>query len=352
MSIIFMDGFDSYNGVPSNMLNGIYASVGSGMSLVTNIKRTGDYCLRSTQATNLGSGMRRFMGKYYTSLGSGGAVYFSELPNTNRGIFGFAPESLSPSAILAVGTDGALHIYHQQNGIIIASSEPGIIVAGAWIHIEWKVTIDPSNGNNGSIQVRVNGVTRLNLSGLNLGSNMIGFFGLSTSFTNFGTSFTTVYFDDIYVWNTEGTVNNDFIGDCRVRTIMPNQDTSISEWSVFGASNGFDAINDPSDDDDNSYLEASDNVPVTSSFNLENLPSETGAVHAVQMLAKAKKTETGVANLRFGVESDGVIQYGLTREMTTSYAYYIDVFQQNPSTGSNWDLSSVNNMSIYIQRVE
>lgn len=352
MAIIFMDGFDTYNGTPSNMLNGIYASIGSGMTLVTNIKRTGDYCLRSSQATNLNSGMRRFMGKYYTSIGAGGAIYFSELPATNRGIMSFAPESLTPSAILTVGTDGALHIYRRYTSTIIASSDPGIIVAGAWLHIEWRVTIDPNDENNGSIQVRVNGVTRLNATGLQLGTDGLGFFGLSTSYSQFGTSFTTVYFDDIYVWDTEGTVNNDFIGDCRVRSILPNQDTPINEWSVFGATSGFEAINDPSDDDDNSYLEASDNVPVTSAFNLEDLPSETGAVHAVQMLAKAKKTETGTANLRFGVESDGVIQYGQARQMTTSYAYYIDVFQQNPATGSNWDLSSVNNMSIYIQRVE
>src|SRR5207248_1581490 len=122
---------------------------------------------------------------------------------------------------VVVQTTGALEVWRGDNFVAPIGTTAPVLTTGAWQHVEVRCKV---HATLGEVEVRVNGVTALALTGINT--------------TNAGAAAVEIaqvaclvavnvnpgpfYIDDFFIWDTTGPANVDFIGDRRVITSYPD----------------------------------------------------------------------------------------------------------------------------------
>ncbi|HSH41854.1 MAG TPA: hypothetical protein VK973_06990 [Arenicellales bacterium] len=240
---------------------------------------------------------------------------------------------------LMLTTTGRIEARRGDNtGTVLATSD-SVVTADAYTHFECRVACDDTNG---AVEVRINGVTVLNISGVDtqaaatnaMAEAWVGNWGGSPNADR--------YIDDMFCWDTNGSQNNDFIGDRRVLTLFPDQDTAEADWAVEdGASppgSGYEAINDETPDDDTSYI-YTDQVGDVSEFGLQDTPEGISAISAIVAVNRMRKDDAGDCNVQCSLVSQGspiAEANGADRPITEVYTYWQDVFELDPSTAAPW----------------
>src|SRR5690606_5254270 len=103
-------------------------------------------------------------------------------------------------------------------------------------HLEIKVV---QHASTGSIEVRINGATVINETGLNT-TDTIGQIGLLAGTGS--SSAQNIYIDNLYVWDDTGAVNNDWLGERLVYTLMPDGDGPTQDWTLSTGSDTYDLL--------------------------------------------------------------------------------------------------------------
>lgn len=342
MALLWCDGFDHY-GTTGNMTEGAWAAMSGALSSAN--PRTGTYHLRFT--TN---GARRVLGGAKTTVGTGAAFYWSNLPNQNaqNAIFDFRDTANASNVTIVVQSTGTIAAYRGDRSTLLGTSSSPVVTAESYQHIEAMVFF---SNTVGTVEVRVNGVTVLSLTG----QDTVNTSNAECSQIIYGavnTGATTVDMDDLFTYDTNGSYNNTFIGDRRVLTLFPSADTIQADWSVTGAASGYQAIDDTTPDGDTTYIAAvSSGSPGTiSEFEMGDLPDGISAISAVMLVGMMRKTEAGVANVQMSVISNDIESHGTDRPITEIYTYYSDVFETDPNTAAPFTPTGVNNMQIKIER--
>lgn len=343
MAILWVDGFDHYGGSTTNLYKNRYVKdAGQSIYGFTSSSRTGSHALR------LGSySFLLPLISYETEIGVGYAAYASEFP---FGAYYYRFLELYSSTGVVIfqvrgESTGRISINTSTNGATFtqaAITSQSYIRQGFWQHLEIYCK---SDGGSSLAEIRFNGSTVLS-STITLpstaGFSQIGIRGTSVN--------DTMFVDDLYVWNAQGTKNNTFIGDKRVETLYPNADTAQADWTITGTVSGWDAINDATPDSDTSYIQAA-TASSTSTFDVTNLSISSGNIIAVQNSYLAKKTEAGTCDVRVDAVSNSVASVGTQTSLTTEYSYFSDVHETDPNTSSDWTVTSVNSMNVKINRV-
>ncbi len=236
MTMLFMDSFDHYGSGDTgdaNILDGVWAewytrdgAAGDYEGLVVPSfgARTGNVCAFMGRSAV----RRKVLPSGKTTLYMGFGIYFPTLPNAN-GDSWLSLRDTGNTALMSlyVNSDGSLTLANGENiaSPIVSSSGP-VLTAGTWHHLEFKIVI---NATTGTIEVRKDGSTTpvINGTGLNTGSTAIAQFAFCQSLS---VDKPTYYIDDLVVFDSAGSYNNDFIGDVRVATIFPNADDSFN-WT-------------------------------------------------------------------------------------------------------------------------
>lgn len=355
MALLWMDGFDHYGaGVNGRlaMLDGVWADIPSTNTTPETVNpRTGAYSCRFNGSSNHTSpGLRRVLGVERSTVGVGGVFYFTALPTANAyggGNSGSVLYSLRDSAnnhlvAISLSTTGQILAHSGMASGTLYGTSAAVITAGAYQHIEARFFVHASTG---TIEVRVNGVTVLSLTGLVISSSLVGQVALNPR----SGSASLCYLDDIFVWDDQGTENNDFLGDRRVRTQFINGNTASAAWTAVGAATGYECIDEAAPDDETTYIEATGGTTPTSEFEFEDLPA-VGAIAAIQTYVRARKTNAGVGNLQTSLVSGASVDAGTDRTITEVYTYYMDVSELDPATGVPWTQSAVNSAKLRIAR--
>lgn len=358
MSLKWMDGFDHYSATtgedqPSAMFDGVYLTGGGYAIRKTGLDgipaRTGNYCLRVASNGSL----RRAVGGNYRIVGKGAGVYLPGLPGGESTIFSFRDADAEDQVNINIDTTGALVIRGGFGALLHANSSPDL-VSGAYQHVEARVDCDASNG---AVEVRVNGVTKINLVGVNTRAHT-GATGGTGRISQTWLCGNTCVFDDAFVWAIDGFTGEtvtDFVGDKRVFMTNPNADTAVADLIPNSTAIGFDAIDDQAPDNAGSYLEAT-NPPagspgdVRSEFEMTDLPNNIGAITAVQTYTRMQKSEAGTCNMRASLISNSQASDGADNPLTTAWTYYQDVHALNPDTGAPWTKAEVDAMLLRIAR--
>lgn len=126
-----------------------------------------------------------------------------------------------------VGASGQLLVYNAA-GTLVYTSDPAAITANAYNHIETKVF---RSNTVGTIEVRVNGIVKADVSGLNLGTTDIVNVALGQDNCDDAVANCTVYIKDMVFWDGTGSYVNDFVGAVSVYDIVPNGDDTLN-WSL------------------------------------------------------------------------------------------------------------------------
>lgn len=348
MSVVWADSFDHYgtDSVGSvNALKGAYAQFLAADGPVSTRARTGAYSVVMNTSSNV---VRKTYPELLTSAGYGYGLYMQELPaSSNRLIWScFADSSNNPIVSLVINTDGTVSAYKGSfEGSLIGTSVAQL-AASTWNHVEAKVVVSTTIG---SIEVRLNGETIYVATDLNLGANPVAQVRLHSTVSAplIGNN---TYVDDFVMWDTEGTINNDFLGPVRVYTVFPDSTLSPTDWTPTGAATVSGAIDDPVPDGDDSYASAGDSGDIFRVV-LPTLPSDIGLVNAVQVNNMSRISEAGSAVIQVSVESGVDVDSGDEHILTTAYSYRSDVFQANPDGDVPWTRSTVQNAVIKVEKV-
>jgi hypothetical protein len=194
------------------------------------------------------------------------------IPNTTTLIFGAAvnpgngwPNNQAPFEIWDSATkqldviltpSGAITI-QSPAGVILATTPTGLIPLNSFTYVEIQIVF--SLTTTGSIAIQINGVVQATVSGIqtaystNASANLL-YIGEYSSGT-----FATILYDDFYICDGTGTVNNSFLGDVRVMIALPNGNGRINSWIRTGgtSSGNYTAVNDNPPDGDTSYVSSS-----------------------------------------------------------------------------------------------
>ena len=246
MTALFMDGFDHYGTTAttnilapiSNMLDGTWSSItpytGGPVFEVTNppwgTSRTGLGCLRMN--TN--------------SVANAAAVKVLSTATPHLFIsFGFAldmlPTTLSPQFIidfrngsgttlysLGVTPTGDITLYNGPQTSVVATTAGPVVRAQTWHFFELEIDL-----TGGTFTLRVDDAQGTDTPALTTGIST----GLSTSAIAFGQYSVTTFnllamnWDDLFIRNSAGSINNGWLGDRRIATLPVNADTTTLGWT-------------------------------------------------------------------------------------------------------------------------
>ncbi len=339
MSLIFTDGYD--DGLTTQKGSAVtVASAGTGAVVAAG--RTGANCFRTT-SNGLGASWARLTNvlpasAQHATMTLGVAFRPSALGTHNTNTFGvmaLAGDSGATNHMnVALTATGALDL--RRGTTVLASTAGALIVANEWHYLELKVTLSDTVG---VATVRLNGTQVLTFSGdtKNAGTGTV-----LDAYQLGGPSASANYdFDDLFLLNGAGTINNDFLGDCRVETLLPNGNGASSAW-VGSDANSVD-----------NYLLVNEAVPSLTEFvesatvgavdtyAFANAATAAGSVPGVMVSALAR-TDAGAANVALVSRSGTDQADGGTQALSTTAVAVRQSFELQPVTAAAWTLAAVN----------
>lgn len=253
MALIDADFPSSSHGIygtdQTKMLDGKWAqNVNSACFIVNDpdpIVGSSGYVL-GTQSSSSGAYMRKVLPSTYTTLGVASRLWMKSIPSNlslNPRIVTWATAANVALATVFVNTSGQIVVCTggSTGGTVLAQSTGPVVTANAWWHIECKYVIDAVNG---SVEVRVNGVTQVLATGLNTGTTPIGqiYIGSYTS----GQGIQVVYYyKDLVIWDNSGTTDNDFFGSVTVFYRKVTGTITIGGWTLSAGSTAANLIDGP-----------------------------------------------------------------------------------------------------------
>lgn len=240
------------------------------------------------------------------------------------------------------------------------------ITIGNWYYIEVKVKISTTTG---SVRVRVSGVDDIVLNNVNTHGDesvtsadtidsivwltdlsqggavtytTVGGYTISCNVTNNG----PVY-DDIYICDTTGTYNNDFMGELYVQTIFANGAGGHTQWTASSGTN-FSTVNEVGVNDDTNYVSTSTTNNIDT-YTFGDLTIQ--GVLAVNVNMISRMDDAGPHSIAPVVRIASTDYVGTAQSTTSSYANLPQIYETNPNTGNAWSVSDVNGAEFGIKMI-
>jgi hypothetical protein len=347
MALLFLDGFEEYTS-------------GSGMS-DTNTNQAIRWTYNApTIATTARTAQNGITAKSLACNGDAGCLLLPA-PTTlivgfnlmytgwNRNFFGYTQAVTAtytnPSTGLRVGINstGNFIIVNNSTGTVLGTTAL-TYPANAWYHIQVKAVFN--TGTSGSIELKVDDNSVLNLTGINTSGaatqiNMMYVNGISGTWT---------YIDDLYVCDGTGTINNDYLGPVGVYTMVPTGAGSSTQMTPSTGANWSCVDELPPNTTDYVTTTAAGQTDL---YAMSDLPGGLSPTDFIGVLVKARSMKSGTNNaaIQLALSYSGSTSTSSTLAVYTgSYIENTMVFETQPN-GSNWDLASINGLEAGIKSV-
>jgi hypothetical protein len=327
MALLFCDGFDHYNTAH------LYEKWDSGSGTIVSGGREGQ------------------------GLQLGGFDYRNKNLPTNAAtlIFGFARQvgSINSGTIasmqdngvgqcsLSVGNNGAVSVL-DHNGTPFGTSALGLVHAGVFHYFEMKISFVGSGGAD----VHLDGTSILSLTGIGTAGGTGHPYANMVSLQDSGVA---AIFDDVYICDGTGSVNNDFLGDVKIVTLLPNGNGRVNQWSRTGGSSSgnYTAVNEVPPDDDTSYVSSSTPGQIDA-YTVSSLGT-VSAVVAAQIVASARKDDSGTRVLALGFGNGTSESFNSGVSLGGNYTMYTRPMDTNPLTSSAWATSDFSSAQLALK---
>jgi hypothetical protein len=235
---------------------------------------------------------------------------------------------------LALDAAGHLVLYRGTlaTGAVLGTTTTTYTI-NTWYYIELKATI---NDTTGSYDIHVDRSSVLAGTGVdtrNGGNASID----RVTFLN-RSQFYRYDYDDFYVCDTSGTVNNNFLNPVKVVTLRPNLAGSLTEWMPNTGAN-FTAVTETTPDDDTSYVASLDNGLIDL-YNYTNL-GLTGSVKALCAVNLARKESADPASFQSTMKIGASYYTGAVHDPLITYSFHEHRWEVNPDSGVAWTVAEV-----------
>jgi hypothetical protein len=216
----------------------------------------------------------------------------------------------------------------------VGISEP--IVLGEWYHLQLKIRVDNITG---SYEFRLNNATEVSATNVDTQPSSTPTNYIDTIL--FGSQNTgTHHFDDFYLCDTSGSINNDFLGDVVVETIFPNANGTKTQFSPSTGTN-FENVDDVTHDSDATY-NSSSTLNNADTFDFPSLATSGGTVFGIQTNLVARKAAVGIRKMSDVIISNTNEYDGNETALGANYANISQIHEVNPDTSSAWTISGIN----------
>lgn len=262
----------------------------------------------------------------------GGLTLFSISEGTSN------PPNLIEQVRVELNT--ALGTLRVMRGVTVLGNGTTVIPSASFVYIELKVLISATVG---TVALRINGKTELNLTNQNtLGGGNTNIDSLTLYSDGQGNINPETSFDDLYICDTLGAQNFDFLGDVRIQALLPTGIGATSAWTPVGAVNGWQCVAEVPNDGDTTYI-SSATPGQRDTFVTADLTSVAGIVKGVQVNLVARKDDAGSRTVQ-GLMRQGVTNYdiGAVATIAATYAMYSSPQELNPATGVAFTVAEIN----------
>lgn len=332
MALKFFDGFDHY--ATADLLKKWTA--GTTGNTITANGRSGGFALTGTLAGS--TWLSRTIGGAQDTMIVGMAVKptNSMSGSSALGLIRFLEGATVHVSITTDGT-GVINAYRGSGTTLLGSSAAGVLTTGSFLYVEAKVKVHDTTG---TVEVRVNGVTVLTLTGQD--TRNAGASGIIDTI-NVG-PFASInpqptYIDDVYVCDTTGTASNDFLSDAVVETLFPDGDGNYTQLTPSTGPTHYTLVDEstPNTTDYNSSNTAGNKDTYTM-----GAMSGSFTVHGVQVLVAALKDSASASSASTTVRSGSTDADGTSTALATTQSYLRDIWATDPATAAAWTQSAVN----------
>lgn len=231
-------------------------------------------------------------------------------------------------------------------GTQLGTTSGASVSNGTWSYVELKITISDTLG---TVDLLVNEVSFLSLTlqdtrnGGNASCDRVQFVGSSTAADD-------TNWDDIYILDTTGSVNNDFLGSQVVVGLLPAADTSAEDFTRSAGTDSFALVDENPANGDTDYIESSTSANVTR-FTYATL-SGVANVKGIQINTTCRETDANPFSINNQVKSGATTSDGSNLAIgSTSYVNKSRVVETDPDTAALWTVSGLNAAEIGVKLV-
>lgn len=247
------------------------------------------------------------------------------------------------TARLHVGPGGTGYLEVRQgtdsSGTLLGTGTT-LLQPGTWYYIEVYALI---NSTTGAVTVRLNGANEIVLTGVNtqnggstttvdtiLLGGPIGLNGANQGFA----------YDDLYVCDGAGTVNNTFLGDVQVLTEMPSGNGAANSWvnDAATSTNNYTHVDDVPDSTA-SYVQSA----VVGAVDEYAIPAIAGSptVFGVQARALASKVGSGSRSAALVARPGTTDHADAGHALGTGAVPISNIWETNPDTSTAWTAAAL-----------
>lgn len=195
-------------------------------------------------------------------------------------------------------------------------------VANTWYYIELQATIDNAAG---AYELRVNEINELSDTGVdtqhgsNASVNSIAFYSDVVG---------DRYFDDVYVLDGAGAINNDFLGEMLVVGLYVDGDGTVNDFTSSGGDN-YEDVDDGNILDVATYVESS--TPTDKDMYTFDTLGDYGYIAGILLNVDAMKTDAGDVTLNLFATFDAVDEE-TPKTLTGSWGAYQMLMETDPKS--------------------
>ena len=347
MSVIGTDGFDWADSATDLTTYGEWATASS--ITVSSSVRVGTG--KSIQFTNANSVLRRV----FPANQSGKTLYAGVSYKRDSTLSGAVTTRVpfisfyqtdnnesAPQIFVALNTSYKLEIV--RGATVLATGSTTIALNTAY-YIEVKCLVHNSAG---SFEIKINGTSEVSITGTDTqeqsDSNVLAIgLGYLSAYSPPG------YFDDFYIDNSDGTLNNGYRGEQRMVMITPTSDSSVVFSRNTGASNYLAVDDSPgAPDEDTTYVFASTSGN-KDEYGLSDLTGVSTA-RSIRLMTRAEKDDVNPKSFKAGIKS-GATNQQVTHVLGVGYATYHDYFESSDGGTTQFNGTTVNSMLSTIEVV-
>lgn len=252
----------------------------------------------------------------------------------NRVIARWYSDDGSSHFALDMTSAGDLEVLRSTTVVEVTTDTP--ISTGTWYYIEFQVLIDDTVG---AYEVRVDGVTKL--SGTNVDTkagaedNVVGF-------NLIGSTFSSTEYDDVYILDSTGLVNNDFLGDSQVETLFPDGDGFTNDFTPLSGLTNYEMVDDGYTPDIGTTYVSSSTVNHTDLYTFTDLELALNDIYAVEVAGMCWMSNVGPRTLRMMTRVSSTNYEGDIVGCPIEYNCINHLWENNPNTAAAWTESDVN----------
>jgi len=216
------------------------------------------------------------------------------------------------------------------------------LATGVWYYIEFKVKCANSGG---TYEIKVDNVSVLSDGSTDTQAGANAYHDTVTIIA----ATTNQYADDFYVCDSTGSLNNDFLGPCRVIAISPDGDSAVNWSTVYPALSDHHADVDDGAlcDDDTTYVE--DNTTGHRDlFDYANATIVT-SIYGLSIETTCKVTDVNAVTLKTVIVS-GANESTVSEAISaTDYLTVSKISETDPATLVAWDVADINTAQFGIE---